>query len=110
MFKADKSVIAYSEKISYFFTSEEYDLYFSLQQTEATSINTGLYFFPKRSGMHSFMSGITLRIYARQIKQLTSHIDVFVSLRNANLHAMSVRRQLQAAFLNFKFLFIHSLK
>ena len=27
--KAD-SVIVYSEKISYFFTSEEYDLYFSL--------------------------------------------------------------------------------
>ena len=26
--KADKSVIVYSEKLSYFFTSEEYDLYF----------------------------------------------------------------------------------
>ena len=28
MSKADKSGIVYSEKISYFFTSDEYDLYF----------------------------------------------------------------------------------
>ena len=35
--KADKSDIVCNEKIPYFFTSDEYDLYFSLPQTEAVS-------------------------------------------------------------------------
>ena len=48
--KADKSVIAYSEKISYFFTSEEYDIYFFTAANRGYFDNSGLNFFPKRSG------------------------------------------------------------
>ena len=79
MSKADKSVIAYSEKI-YFFTSEEYDIYFF------TAANRGYFdkfralFLPEKIWNASFMSGITLRMYARQIKQLTSHVDVIFEL------------------------------
>ena len=46
-----KSVFAYSEKM-YFFTSEEYDLYFFTAVNRGYFDNLGLYFFPKRSGMH----------------------------------------------------------
>ena len=52
----------------------------------------------------AFLSVIMARTYARQIKQLTS----LLSSRNANLHTKSVRRQLQAAFLNRKLFLNHS--
>ena len=77
-----QSDIVYNEKISYCFTSGEYDFYF----------------------LHCSKQ----RIYARQIRQLTSHFDVTFELMNANLHATSVPWQLQAALLNkYFFLSIH---
>ena len=64
--KADKRVIAYSEKISYFFTSEEYDLYFFTAANRGYFVNSGLYFFSKRSGMHR--SYLALRYGCTHVK------------------------------------------
>ena len=48
---------------------------FSRQQTEAI-LTIGALFLLKKSWNASLVSGIKLRTYARQIKQLTSHFDV----------------------------------
>ena len=53
------SYIVCSEKISYFFTSDEYDLYFFTGANRGCFDNVGLNFFQKRSGMHPFC--LTLR-------------------------------------------------
>ena len=71
--------------------------------------NLGLNFFQKRSGMHR--SCLTLRYEIRTSNEVNDvTFTSILSLRYANFHATSVRRQLQAAFLNRKFLFIHSIK
>ena len=58
----------------------------------------------------AFLSDIMLRTYARQINNWRHTLTSLLSSRKAYLHATSVRRQLQAAFLNRKFLDSHSLK
>ena len=72
--------------------------------------NWGIHFFPKKSGMHRFC--LTLRYGRKHVKQSNwrQTLTSLLSSRYANLHPTSVRRQLQAAILNHKFLFIHSLK
>ena len=52
MSKTDKSDIVYSEKVSYFFTSDEYDIYFFTVANRGCFDNFGLGFFLKKSGMH----------------------------------------------------------
>ena len=51
-----------------FFTSAEYDIYFSLQQTEAVSTIQGL-FFPEKIRNTPFLSDITVQTYPRQIQR-----------------------------------------
>ena len=64
--KADKSHIVCSEKISYFFTSDKYDLYFFTVASKGCFDNVGLYFFQKRSEMHR--SCLTLRYGGTHVK------------------------------------------
>ena len=45
----EKSHLVCSEKISYFFTSDEYDIYFFTVANRGCFDNLGLYFFQKRS-------------------------------------------------------------
>ena len=52
-----------SEKISYIFTSDEYDLYFFTVANRGCFDNLGLNFFKNRSGMHR--SCLTLRFEVR---------------------------------------------
>ena len=66
--KTDKSHIVCSEKISYFFTSDEYDIYIFTVANRGCFDNVGLNFFQKRSWTAPFLSDITQRKYARQIK------------------------------------------
>ena len=47
--KQIKNIIVCSEKISYFFTSDEYDLYFFTGANRGCFDNVGLNFFQKRS-------------------------------------------------------------
>ena len=96
--------------LSYIFTSDEEDLYFFTVANRGCFDNVGLNFFLKRYGMHR--SWLTLRYGSTHVKESKwRHISTsLLSLRNANVHATSVRRQLRAAFLNCKFLFIRSLK
>ena len=61
--KADTSHIVCSEKISYFFTSDEYDLYFFTVANGGCFDNLGLNFFQQRSGVHR--SCLTLRYEVR---------------------------------------------
>ena len=60
----------YSEKIC-----EEYDLYFFTAAKRDYFDNSGL-----NSRIAPFVSDITLRMYARQIKHLTSHFDATFEL------------------------------
>ena len=62
----EKSVIVCSEKISYFFTSDGYDLYFFTVANRSCLDNLGLNFFQKRSGMHR--SCLTLRYGCTRVK------------------------------------------
>ena len=80
MSKADNSVIVYSEKISYYFTSDVYDLYFFTVANRGCFDNLELHFFLKKVWKALFVSDITLRMYARKIKQLTSYFDVTFEL------------------------------
>ena len=80
MSKADNSVIVYSEKISYYFTSDEYDLYFFTVANRGYFDNLELQFFMKNVWKALFVSDITLRMYASKIKQLTSYFDVTFEL------------------------------
>ena len=73
--KQIKVLLPTMTKISYFFTSEEYDLYFFTAANRAIRQFRAL-FLPEKIWNASFMSGITLRMYARQIKHMTSHFDV----------------------------------
>ena len=57
-------------------TSTLYTVYFFTAAHRGCVDNLGLYLFQKRSGM----SDITLRMYAHQIKQRTSHFDVTFDL------------------------------
>ena len=66
--KAEKSHIVCSEKISYFFTSDEYDLYFFTVANRGCFDNLELNFFQKNSWNAPFLSDITLRMHACQIK------------------------------------------
>ena len=77
MSKADKSGIVYSEKISHLFTSDEYDIYFfhCSKQRQFRQFRAS---FLSKKGL--FVSYITIRMYARKIKQLTSHFDVTFEL------------------------------
>ena len=52
---------------------------FSLQQTSCLD-NLGLNFLPEKIWNAPFLSDITLRMYVRQIKQMTSHFDVIFEL------------------------------
>ena len=83
---------------------------FSLQQTEATSTIQG--FISSRKDLECI---VHVWHYATDVRTSNKSnwrhtLTSILSLRNANLNAMSVRRQLQADFLNFKFPFIYSLK
>ena len=61
-----KQIKVCSEKISYFFTSDEYDLYFFTVANRGCFDNLGLNFFQKRSGMHR--SCLTLRYGNTHVK------------------------------------------
>ena len=52
--KADKNDVVCSENILYFFTSDEYDLYFFTVANRGCFDNLGLKFSPKRSGIPHF--------------------------------------------------------
>ena len=78
MSKADKSGIVYSEKIFYFFTSDEYVLHSFHCSKQRLFRQFRASFLPEKG---LFVSDITLRMYARKIKQLTSHFDVTFELR-----------------------------
>ena len=58
-----KVVLSAVKKISYFFTSDEYDLYFFTVANRGCFDNLGLNFFQKRPGMHR--SCLTLRYKVR---------------------------------------------
>ena len=75
--KADKNDIVYNEKISYFSLVMNVIDIFSLYEAEAILTIKGL--ISSRKALE-FVSGITLRVYPRQIKQLTSHFDVTFEL------------------------------
>ena len=107
---SDKGDIVYSEKISYFFTSDEYEFYFFTVANRGCFDILKLTFFPKRSGMHR--SCLTLRYGRTHVtySKLRHSVTSLYSSRNAKLHVTSVRRQLQAAFLNHKLLLIHPSK
>ena len=64
--KADKIHIVCREKISFFFPSDEYDLYFFTVANTGYFDNLGLNFFQKRSGMHRYC--LTLRYGSTHVK------------------------------------------
>ena len=80
MSKADKSGIVYSEKISYFSLVTNTIYTFFTVANRGYFDNLGLHFFLKKVWKALFLSDITLRMYARKIKQLTSHFDVTFEL------------------------------
>ena len=66
MSKADKSDIDFSEKLLYFFTSDEYDLHFFTIANRGCLDNLGVYFFQNKIWNARYLSDITLRMYTRQ--------------------------------------------
>ena len=50
--KQIKVILSAVKKLSYCFTSDEYDLYFFTVANRGCFVNLGLNFFQKRSGMH----------------------------------------------------------
>ena len=64
--KQIKVTLSAVKKISYFFTSDEYDLYFFTAANRGCFDNLGLNFFQKRSGRHC--SCLTLRYGSRYVK------------------------------------------
>ena len=105
--KQTKVILSAVKKYPIFFTSDEYDLYFFTVANRGCFNNLVLTFFQKKSGVHcSCQYAMEDRMSNKMHHTFTS----LLSLCNANLHATSVRQQLQAAFLNREFLFIHSLK
>ena len=64
-------VILSAVKISYFFTSDEYDLYFFTVVKRGCFDNLGLNFFKKRPGMH-----LSCLAYATEIRMSNKANDV----------------------------------
>ena len=64
--KQIKVIVSAVKKISYFFTSDEYNLYFVTVANRGCFDNLVFNFSPKRSGLHH--SCLTL-CYAHQLKQ-----------------------------------------
>ena len=64
--KLIKVLLPTVKKYRIFFTSEEYDLYFHTAANRGYFDNSGLYFFPKRSGMHR--SCLALRYGCTHVK------------------------------------------
>ena len=64
--KQIKVILSAVKKISYFFTSDEYDSYFFTGANRGCFEKVGLNFFKKRSGMHR--SFLTLRYRSTHVK------------------------------------------
>ena len=60
-------VLSTVKKISYFFTSDEYDIIFFTVANRGDFDNLGLHFFLKKDWKALFVSDITLRMYAHRV-------------------------------------------
>ena len=107
--KQIKVILSAVKKISFFSLVLNTIYTFSLQQTEVVSKILSL-IFSEKIWNAVFLSDITLRMCARQIKKLTSHFDVTLSWRNADLS----RRQFDGSFKRLSkiaiFFHMHSFK
>ena len=74
-------ILSTVKKYHIFFTSDEYALYFfhCSKQRQFRQFRTK--FLPEKIWNASYLSDTMLRMYARQIKQTTSHFDVTFELR-----------------------------